>query len=67
VLSVARTSDVIRLPASAELAGKDPFEVRFDEGGRLDPIAHGGPVTVTLNYDDGTSESLEVLRVGTVE
>lgn len=67
VLAVARTADVIRLPSSAGFAGSVPFEVRFDEGGRLDPIAHGGPVTVTLEYDDGTTESLEVLRVGTVE
>lgn len=67
VLSVARAEDSIRLPSAASFAALKPFEVRFDEGGRLDPVVHPDPVEIELSFQDGSSESLRVLRMGTVE
>lgn len=67
VLSTAANSAETKLPASARFLAPGPFEVRFDEGGRLDPVWHAGPVGIELEFDDGGTASLEVLRMGTVE
>lgn len=67
VLSTATTSAETKLPPTVQFAAPGPFEVRFDEGGRLDPVIHAGPVEIALEFDDGGSALLEVLRMGTVE
>lgn len=67
VLATATDSVELRLPDRARFLAPGPFEVRFDEGGRLDPVAHGGPVTIEIELGDGRTTALEVLAMGTVE
>lgn len=67
VLSTATTSSETKLPPTARFIAPRAFEVRFDEGGRLDPVIHAGPVEIGLEFDDGGTTLLEVLRMGTVE
>lgn len=67
VVLVAREGETFILPSSVEFDAKDPFEVRFDEGGGLDPVAHARPVDIGLKFDDGTRDGLVVQMYGTVE
>lgn len=67
VLATTRTSETLELPGSVEFTADAPFEVRFDEGGRLDPIEHAGPVEIELLVDGERMQTLLVQRVGTVE
>ncbi|WP_145196675.1 LamG-like jellyroll fold domain-containing protein [Planctomycetes bacterium Poly30] len=67
VILVAREGETFILPSSVEFDAREPFEVRFDEGGGLDPIAHARPVEIGLKFDDGTSDGLVVQVFGTVE
>lgn len=67
VLSVVRRGDEITLPSSTEFAARERFVVRFDEGGRLDPIEHARPATVALRYDDGNEAVVTVSTHGTVD
>lgn len=67
VVVAAREGEEFILPPSVEFRAKEPFEVRFDEGGNLDPVAHARPVEIGLLFDDGTQDSLLVQMYGTVE
>ena len=67
VLATSRTSETLELPGTVEFAMEAPLEVRFDEGGRLDPIQHAGPVEIEWSLEGERTQTLRVLRVGTVE
>jgi prepilin-type N-terminal cleavage/methylation domain-containing protein len=67
VVIVAKEGEQFILPSSVEFEAKEPFEVRFDEGGGLDPVAHARPVEIGLSFSDGTRDSLSVQMFGTVE
>ena len=67
IIVVAKENESIKLPDSVEFERKEPFEIRFDEGGGLDSVAHAQPVEIVLLFDDGTRDSLTVQTYGTVE
>jgi prepilin-type N-terminal cleavage/methylation domain-containing protein len=67
VVLVVREGERLVLPSSVEFDAKEPFEVRFDEGGGLDPVAHARPVEIGFKFSDGTRDALVVRIYGTVE
>ncbi len=67
VVVVTKEGEEFILPSSVEFEIQEPFEVRFDEGGGLDPVAHARPMEVGLRFEDGTRDSLTVQMYGTVE
>ena len=67
VLATSRTSETLKLPGTVEFTATAPIEVRFDEGGRLDPIKHPGPMEIEMLVDGERTQTLRVLRVGTVQ
>ena len=66
VVSVVRADSDVPLPSGAEFVARAPFEVRFDVQGRLDPVFHGGPVDVELEYSDGRRATVRISTAGTV-
>jgi len=57
----------VQLPPSA-VFGKDvPEVVRFAAGGGLDPSLHREPLTIPLEFEDLTTQSIHVGLFGTVE
>ncbi len=67
VVSVMQRSDEMILPSSTEFEASAPLVVRFDGGGRLDPVEHARPATIGLVYEDGSRSSVTVQIQGTVE
>ncbi len=67
VLSVVSSGDRVVLPRRVMFEATDPFEVRFDGGGSLDPVFHARPVEINLLFDDGSREIVLVRTLGTVE
>ena len=67
VLSVVSSGDRVVLPRRVMFEATDPFEVRFDDGGSLDPVFHARPMEIILLFDDGSRETVLVRTLGTVE
>ncbi|MEM9378839.1 MAG: prepilin-type N-terminal cleavage/methylation domain-containing protein [Planctomycetota bacterium] len=67
VLSVVQVAEPVKLPQSVVFESTSAFEVRFDEGGALDPVFHARPVEVPLLFEDGSRETVFVRTLGTVE
>ncbi len=67
VIVVSKEGEEFVLPNSVEFEIQEPFEVRFDEGGGLDPVAHARPMEIGLLFSDDTRDSLTVQMYGTVE
>ncbi|MEM8712284.1 MAG: hypothetical protein AAGG01_15140, partial [Planctomycetota bacterium] len=67
VIVAVREGETFVLPSSVAFDATEPFEVLFDEGGSLDPVAHARPVEIGLRFEDGTRDSLVVQTYGTVE
>ncbi len=67
VVSAVAADEVIDLPEGVSFAETAPKQVVFAAGGGLDRRAHAGPVRFALDFEDGTSEQIEVGVYGTVQ
>ncbi len=67
VVSVVVTDAATELPKNVTLAKDTPKEVVFQAGGGLDREVHREPVRLTLVFDDGRRELVQVNTYGTVE
>lgn len=67
VVSAVAADEVIDLPEGVSFAETAPKQVVFAAGGGLDRRAHAGPVRFSLDFEDGTSEQIEVGVYGTVQ
>ena len=57
----------VQLPENATFGKDVPEVVRFAAGGALDPTVHREPLSVLLEFDDLTTQSVHVGLFGTVE
>lgn len=67
VVSAVVADAATELPKNVTLAGDTPKEIVFQPGGGLDREVHRDPVRLTLVYDDGRKEVVQVNLYGTVE
>lgn len=67
VVAVVHAGQTIELPSRVAFAKKTPSMIHFEAGGGLDREFHSEPVTLTLDLDDGRTQSATINLFGTVE
>jgi len=67
VISAVSASEEVRLPESVHFAPDSPTEIQFDAGGNLDRGVHDGPVSLWVEFQDGTKVEIGVGMYGTVD
>lgn len=67
VFATAQAGETVQLPPKIALAKTTPAEIRFVAGGALDRELHKEPIVLTLEHDDGRTQSVRVNFLGTVE
>jgi hypothetical protein len=60
-------STSVKLPKSVSFAAGAPREIVFSADGALDREVHAGPLTLELEYEDGSKGRVLVNVYGTVE
>ena len=66
VISAVSASEEMRLPETVNFAADTPPGIQFDAGGDLDREIHDGPVSLWLEFKDGTRIEIGVGMYGTV-
>jgi hypothetical protein len=67
VISSLAADESADLPETVRFGANSPSVIVFDAGGGLDLQVHKEPVLVTLEFEDGTTETIGVGAFGTVE
>jgi|FLOH01.1.fsa_nt_gi prepilin-type N-terminal cleavage/methylation domain-containing protein len=67
VVAAVSALEPIQLDDGAIFQSKTPKRVVFHGGGGLDPTVHSGPVEVGVEFVDGTTKTITVGILGTVE